>query len=81
MKNNPEEYVIGIDLGGTNVRCGMVNENAVSAIHSKRINNQASVEEVMKDIFGLADQLINNIGESHRHRCSQRSGPGRGDCL
>ncbi len=59
MKNNPEEYVIGIDLGGTNVRCGMVNENAVSAIHSKRIDNQASVEEVMKDIFGLTDQLIN----------------------
>ncbi len=59
MKNIPEEYVIGIDLGGTNVRCGMVNENAVSAIHSKRINNQAPVEEVMKDIFGLTDLLIN----------------------
>jgi glucokinase len=59
MKNLLEEYVIGIDLGGTNVRCGLVNENAVSAIHSKRINSQASVEEVMQDIFALTDQLIN----------------------
>lgn len=59
MKNLSEAFVIGIDLGGTNVRCGLVNQNTVSAIHSKRINSQASVEDVMQDIFSLTDQLIN----------------------
>jgi len=54
-----EEYVIGIDLGGTNVRCGLVSSNQVMDIHSKRINNQASVEEVMEDIFSLTSRLIN----------------------
>ncbi|HEY4155772.1 MAG TPA: ROK family protein [Puia sp.] len=58
MKNSTEEYVIGIDLGGTNVRSGRVSENAVTGIHSKRINNQASVEEVLQDIFSITDPLI-----------------------
>lgn len=59
MKNLPGELVIGIDLGGTNLRCGLVNETAISSIQSRRINSQASVEEVMQDIFSLTDQLIN----------------------
>ena len=53
-----EECIIGIDLGGTNVRCGLVNRNTVIDIRSKRINNQASVEEVMEDIFSLTSELM-----------------------
>lgn len=53
-----EESIIGIDLGGTNVRCGLVNRNTVIDIRSKRINNQAPVEEVMEDIFSLTGQLM-----------------------
>jgi glucokinase len=58
MKNFTAGNVIGIDLGGTNLRCGLVNEHTVSDMHSKRINGQASVEEVMQDIFSLAGRLI-----------------------
>ncbi|MDP4129682.1 MAG: ROK family protein [Bacteroidota bacterium] len=58
MKNLQGTKVIGIDLGGTNLRAGLVNENTVSTVHSKRINPQASVEEVMQDLFSLSDQLI-----------------------
>ncbi len=55
-----EENIIGIDLGGTNVRCGLVNKNSAMDIHSRRINSQASVEEVMEDIFSLTGQLMNS---------------------
>ena len=55
-----EENIIGIDLGGTNVRCGLVNRNTAMGIHSRRINSQASVEEVMEDIFSLTGQLMNS---------------------
>lgn len=58
MKNPTAGNVIGMDLGGTNLRCGLVNEHTVSDMHSKRINAQASVEEVMEDIFSLAGRLI-----------------------
>lgn len=58
MKNSTAGNVIGMDLGGTNLRCGLVNEHTVSDMHSKRINGQASVEEVMEDIFSLTGRLI-----------------------
>ena len=58
MKNFTTGNIIGMDLGGTNLRCGLVNEHTVSDMHSKRINGQASVEEVMEDIFSLAGRLI-----------------------
>lgn len=49
---------IGIDLGGTNIRGGRVEENQVSGILSCRTNAQGSVEEVLHDLFSLTDQLI-----------------------
>ncbi len=57
MKNN---NVIGIDLGGTNVRAGMVQEDNLINIKSKKINNNGTVEEVLEDLFELTDALINN---------------------
>jgi glucokinase len=53
-------YNIGIDLGGTNIRGGLVNENTLQGILSRRINSQESVEEVLEELFSLTDQLINN---------------------
>ena len=54
-----EEFILGIDLGGTNIRGGLVNENNTAGIISRRINNEGSVDEVMQDIFSLADTLVN----------------------
>src|ERR1035437_8960796 len=53
-------YNIGIDLGGTNIRGGLVNENTLQGILSRRINSQESVEEVLEELFSLTDQLIND---------------------
>jgi glucokinase len=55
-----KQIILGIDLGGTNVRAGLVKDGKVSSITSKRINAQASKEEVLQEVFHFTDQLINN---------------------
>ncbi len=52
--------IIGIDLGGTNIRAGLANENILSKIISKKINAAGSKEEVLEELFSLTDELINN---------------------
>ncbi len=51
---------IGIDLGGTHIRGGLVTENNLSSIFTQRINPQGSVEEVVEELFALADRLVNH---------------------
>jgi glucokinase len=52
--------VIGIDLGGTNIRGGIVEDNTLKNIVSKKVNSKGSAEEVRDDLFSLTDQLFNN---------------------
>ena len=56
MKNQ----TIGIDLGGTNIRGGVVSEDSLSSILSQKINASGSVNDVLKDLFSLVDKLINS---------------------
>lgn len=60
------EKIIGIDLGGTHVRAGIVSEGRLSDIVSVRIPASGSVEEVLNIIFELIDPLtkenVNAIG-------------------
>jgi len=53
-------YHIGIDLGGTNIRAGIVHSNALQKIVSRRINSRGSAEEVLQELFSVTDQLISN---------------------
>lgn len=57
MVNN--ENIIGIDLGGTNIRGGIVSENKLSAIISQKINGQRAEKEVLEQFFSFSDKLIN----------------------
>lgn len=50
--------VLGIDLGGTNLRGGVVKENNLSGIISQRITARSTVEEVLDEIFHFVDKLI-----------------------
>ncbi len=52
--------ILGIDMGGTNVRGGVVKENNLSGIISKRINARASAEEVRDKLFLFTDELMND---------------------
>jgi glucokinase len=52
------DSIIGIDLGGTNIRGALVNHFKIQNIHSKRINAQGSLEEVLTELFSLIDLLF-----------------------
>lgn len=51
--------IIGIDLGGTHVRAGVVADGKLGDIQSVRIPSSGTVEEVLKIIFELVDPLAN----------------------
>src|SRR3569623_585676 len=57
-------HIIGIDLGATNVRAGLVNENSIVKMASSRIRSSGTVDEVMQDIFSVADQLMDDSVEA-----------------
>lgn len=59
MKMN-KKNIIGIDMGGTNVRAGIVSENKLNEIISKRINSQGTIDEVLEQLSDLTDRLINS---------------------
>jgi glucokinase len=50
--------VIGLDLGATNIRGAVVNDNKLSDIVSRKINSDGSVEDVMSDIYQVTDALL-----------------------
>jgi glucokinase len=49
---------IGIDLGGTNIRGGLVSEDNLSSVLSQKINASGSVDDVLTDLLSLVDKLI-----------------------
>jgi glucokinase len=51
---------IGIDLGGTHLRAGLVTENNLSSILSQRINAHGTIEEVLQELFVLTDKLVSH---------------------
>lgn len=53
-----DKKIIGVDMGGTNVRAGVVCGNKLSEIITKRINSQVSADEVLEQLFLLIDELI-----------------------
>ncbi len=53
-----DKKIIGIDLGATNIRGGLVNGKKLSQIKSKRINSTGSVDDVMQDIFSVIDNFF-----------------------
>jgi len=50
--------IIGIDLGGTHVRAGIVADGNLADIQSVRIPSSGTVDEVLKIIFELIDPLV-----------------------
>lgn len=54
------EKIIGIDLGGTNIRAAIVQQGRVDSLLSKKTNNTGSVEEVLQDLFNLIDKLMDD---------------------
>ena len=53
-----EEKVIGIDLGATNIRGAVVEEEGLVNILSRKIHIKGTEDEVLEDVFWLIDNLI-----------------------
>ena len=54
-----EISIIGVDLGGTHVRAGVVSGGRLAEIESARIPSSGSVEEVLNVMYKLIDPLVN----------------------
>ena len=48
--------IIGVDLGGTNVRAAVVRDQQLGQVSALQINPQGSVEEVLDQLCGLIDR-------------------------
>jgi glucokinase len=52
-----QKRIIGIDLGATNIRGGLVIGTQLTQINTKRISSSGSAEEVLSDVFAIVDSL------------------------
>jgi glucokinase len=50
--------VLGIDIGGTNIRIGLVEDNAVVRIESIKIKKDGSEAEIMNDLISLTGRFM-----------------------
>lgn len=53
-----DRKIIGIDLGATNIRGAIVNNQALSAIISEKIHSQGTIADVLEDIYKVIDALL-----------------------
>src|ERR1700759_168113 len=53
-----DEKIIGLDLGASNIRGGLIHGEHISQIHSRRIQSMGTVEEVLEDIYSIVDLLM-----------------------
>ncbi len=56
--------VMGIDLGGTNARAGIIDNDELGEVSSVRIHSDGTVGDVMSDLFGLVDKSIDSSVEA-----------------
>lgn len=54
------EAIVGIDLGGTNVRAGRVRGGAIEQLAAGRISAQAAEEQVLQEIFAAVDRVCDD---------------------
>ncbi|MGD1008966.1 MAG: ROK family protein [Candidatus Aminicenantales bacterium] len=52
------DTVIGVDLGGTNVRAGLVVGGRLTDVRSVAVRSQGSEQDVLEDIFSAIDPIL-----------------------
>lgn len=52
--------IIGVDLGGTNIRAGLVKDSQIEKLLTKPTSAAGMVKEVLSDIFEMLDSLIDS---------------------
>ena len=54
------QTVLGIDIGGTNIRAGVVNNFKIEELTSIQINNKGTEEEVFNDLIKVVNEVFND---------------------
>jgi glucokinase len=54
-----DQTVIGIDLGGTNIRAGLVKDGHTHKLVSTLVPTEGQVQDVLNELFFLTDKLVN----------------------
>ena len=57
MESRP---ILGIDLGGTNIRLGKVRGDSLEEHHARRISSQAEEEQVLQEVFQAVDTVMDD---------------------
>jgi glucokinase len=57
MSNTNRGSLLGVDLGGTNVRVGLVRNGEITRLKSRRIDANGSLDQVLEEITTLIDTL------------------------
>jgi glucokinase len=52
-----EKKLIGVDLGGTNVRAAHISSEGIEKMNIEAVKSKGSVQEVLDQIYGLIEQL------------------------
>jgi glucokinase len=52
------ETVVGVDLGGTNVRAGLVADGRLAGVRSVPVRSRGSEQDVLEDMFSAIDPLL-----------------------
>jgi len=52
--------ILGIDLGGTNIRLGKVRGSSLESHHARRISSQAEEEQVLAEVFQAIDTVMDD---------------------
>jgi len=50
--------LVGVDLGGTNVRAGLVDEDRITRIASSPVRSQGKAEEVLEDLKSVLNEVL-----------------------
>jgi len=53
-----DPVVVGVDLGGTNVRAGRVVDGRLDEVRSVPVRGRGSEEDVLEDLFGAVDAVM-----------------------
>ena len=52
------ETVVGVDLGGTNVRAGRIENGRLAEVRSVPVRSQGTERDVLEDMFGAIDAVL-----------------------
>lgn len=55
---NSSHTLIGVDLGGTNMRVGLINDGKIIELNTRRVNKNGTAEDIFNDLVLMIDSMI-----------------------